>query len=154
MVLNIADDLKGAWTNYYTTDFDNKFKLHAFVSRNFCVPHFWTSEPYTKSQIEQRVKAYLYRTVYRKDVLRVKTLKEHLNQEIFVARNMEVEFSVVDEAEYKELDSFCQSHQSSDDYNLIFNFFYGDEASACLGFKQYGIGKLKGFEFAKVKTIG
>ncbi len=58
VVLNVADDLKGAWTNFYTTDFDSKFKLHAFVSRNFCVPHFWTSEEYTKKQIEDRTKAF------------------------------------------------------------------------------------------------
>ncbi len=79
-------------------------------------------------------------------------LKEHLNQEIFVAKNMKVEFSDVDEAEYKELDSFYQSNQSTDDYNLLFNFFYGDKASASLGFKQYGISHMNGFDYAKCKT--
>ena len=152
VVLNIADDQKGAWTNFYTTDFASKFKLHAFVSRNFCVPHFWTSEQYTKKQIEERTKAYLFRTIYRLEKAKVKTLKEHLEQEIFVTKNMEVEFSDVDEAEYKELDLFYQSHQSSDDYNVIFNFFYGDEASASLGFKQYGVDEVKGYEYAKYKS--
>ena len=29
--LTLADDLKGAWTNRFTTDYDSKFKLHYFM---------------------------------------------------------------------------------------------------------------------------
>ena len=36
VVLNIADDLKGGWTNFFSTDFDSKFKINALVNRNFC----------------------------------------------------------------------------------------------------------------------
>lgn len=46
VILNLADDLKGGWTNRYTTDFDSKFKINALVTRNFCTPFFWTSEDY------------------------------------------------------------------------------------------------------------
>jgi len=40
VVLNLADDLHGAWTNRHTTDYDSKFRIQAFVSRGFCAPHF------------------------------------------------------------------------------------------------------------------
>ena len=42
--LTLADDLKGAWTNRFTTDYDSKFKLNALMNRHFCTPVFWTSE--------------------------------------------------------------------------------------------------------------
>jgi len=48
IVLNLADDLKGSWTNSYSTDYESKFKLNGFIKRNFCVPYFWTSEKNTE----------------------------------------------------------------------------------------------------------
>ncbi len=152
VVLNIADDQQGAWTNFYTTDFDSKFKLHAFVSRHFCVPHFWTGEQYIKDKIEERTKTYLYRTIYRVGVPRVKTLKEHVAQELFVAKNIGFMNAGLDTLKYEAVEQFYQAHQSSEDYNLIFNFFYGDEASASLGFKQFGIGDNNGYAFVRFKV--
>ena len=152
VVLNIADNLKGAWTNFYTTDFDSKFKLNAFVSRNFCVPYFWTSENYTTELIETRTKSYLYRTVYRKEIARVKTLKDHLNQEIFVAKSIGAILNPAIENEFAELDLYYKNHNQSEDYALIFNFFYGDEACASLGFKEFGISDMSGFEYAKCRA--
>ncbi|MES1224247.1 MAG: hypothetical protein ABUT20_52620, partial [Bacteroidota bacterium] len=54
VALNLADDLKGGWTNHFTTDFDSKFKTDALVRRNFCVPVFWTSEDFDQQKIIQR----------------------------------------------------------------------------------------------------
>ena len=42
--LTLSDDLKGGWTNRFTTDYDSKFKLNALMNRHFCTPVFWTSE--------------------------------------------------------------------------------------------------------------
>jgi hypothetical protein len=41
---NLVDDLKGGWTNRYTTDYSSKFKIAPLFSRGFCVPIFWVSE--------------------------------------------------------------------------------------------------------------
>ncbi|MEO0470952.1 MAG: hypothetical protein AAF206_15095 [Bacteroidota bacterium] len=145
VVLNLADDLKGGWTNRYTTDFDTKFKLHAFVVRNFCTPFFWSSEAYTVELICQRTMDQLYRTIWAKRHPRLYTLRDHLEQEVFVCQRSERQ---TEKNDFSEIQAFYQHHQQNDDYSLIFNFFYGDDASESLGFSTYGIKAVNGFDYA------
>lgn len=147
VVLNVADDLMGAWTNRYTTDYDSKFKLSAFINRKFCVPHFWTSESYSAELIKTRASTYAHRMLYLSMHPSPVTLQDHVNQEAYVARNAAL-YSAIDENTYKDLDRFYQEHRDSDDYSLIFNFFYGDEASESLGYRTYGIRSATGFDYA------
>lgn len=150
VVLNIADDLKGSWTNHYSTDFDSKFKLNAFVSRNFCVPYFWTSEDYNKALIKSRTIEYLNRTIYWLNNSRPKTLKEHLDQEIYVAFNSNQNYIEIENVNSEEIEKFYATNRESEQYDKIFNFFYGNEGSESLGYRQYGITKLLGFHYAKI----
>jgi len=150
VVLNIADDLKGGWTNYYTTDFDSKFKLNAFVKRNFCVPYFWTSEVFTEEIIRKRTKEYVNRIIFRLENPQPVTLEQHLEQEIYVATNTN---GIINEAEnslFREIETYFLNNKHSDEYDKIFNFFYGDKGSENLGFKKYGIKDANGYDFAKI----
>ncbi len=79
MVLNLADDLKGAWTNRYTTDYDSKFKINALVNRAFCTPYFWTSEIYTEQLIRTRTLECIFRTINWVQHPKPKTLKDHID---------------------------------------------------------------------------
>lgn len=148
LVLNLADDLKGGWTNYYTTDFDSKFKLNPFVTRNFCVPYFWTSENYTEEMIIERTLAYVFRTVYWMENSKPISLEEHLQQEVYVAKRTKAKSTLIDKDKYTNIEAFFARNMDKDDYNLIFNFFYGDKASKSLGFKTFGINAYTGFHFA------
>ena len=150
VVLNIADDLKGAWTNYYTTDFDSKFKLNAFVKRNFCVPYFWTSEVFTEDIIRKRIKESINRTIYRLENPQPITLEQHLEQEIYVASNTNGIVKKTENPLFKEIETYYLNNRNSDKYDRIFNFFYGDKGSENLGFKKYGIKDMNGYEFAKI----
>ena len=152
VVLNIADDLKGGWTNYYSTDFDSKFKLNAFATRNFCVPYFWTSETYTKDKIRTRTIEYMYRTLYWLENPRPKTLQEHFAQEVYVASQTNQSNVESEDLSSKEIESFYFENKDSDEYSKIFNFFYGDEGSRSLGYKQYGINNLTGYNYAKLNS--
>jgi hypothetical protein len=147
VVINVADDLMGAWTNHYTTDYDSKFKLGAFVSRKFCVPHFWTSELYSVELIESRVRSYVFRMQYLLNHAAPVTLAGHVDQEVYVARHARLH-SEIDQVELDSISRFYNQHRDSDDYSLIFNFFYGDEASSSLGYRTYGIGDITGFQYA------
>ena len=149
VVLNIADDLKGKWTNYYTTDFDSKFKLNALVTRNYCVPYFWTSEAYSVELIKSRTMEYLSRTAYRLNNKQPKTLQEHLSQEVFVATQIDEKRKQLGPSERENLEAYYEEHKYSDDYQVIFNFFYGDKGSDSLGYKKLGIGRLNGYDYAK-----
>jgi len=148
VVLNIADDLKGAWTNFYTTDFDSKFKLSAFVKRKFCVPYFWTSEAYTEELIKNRTIEYLSRTLYCINHQHPKNLEEHLEQEIF-CQNMNNSLEENQNSDFELIQDFYEQYKTSAEYSLLFNFFYGDEASDSLRYKKFGIKDNTGFEYAR-----
>ncbi len=150
VVLNLADDLKGGWTNYYATDFDSKFKLNAFVRRRFCVPYFWTSESYSEAIIRTRTLEYLKRTVYRATQPQPQTLADHLEQEIFSASLSPDVHSSSSKPSLEAPEAFFSTHRDSTAPDLIFNFFYGDEGSANLGYKTYGIIGMNGFEYARI----
>jgi len=148
VVLNLADDLKGAWTNFYTTDYDSKFKLNGIVNRRFCTPFFWTSEALTRELIKRRTKEYLNRTVYWLNNSKPKTLEEHIAQEIYVCSNSLDGKSENIASQFDKIDTYYLENKDSEDYDLIFNFLYGDAASENLGFKKYGMNGKTGLDYA------
>ena len=146
VVLCVSDDLKGGWTNRYTSDYDSKFKLNALVTRNFCTPLFWTSENYSEETVIERTKEYGYRTIYWLDHPKPITLEDHVKQEAFVAQKSTSKKGSLS----RELNLFYQTHKNSDTYLTIFNFLYGDKAMEALGNGPLGIKEdFSGFEFAK-----
>ncbi len=149
VILNLADDLKGGWTNRYTTDFDSKFKLNALVARSFCTPYFWTSENYSEFLIKKRTEEYIHRTIYWLTNPKPKILEDYLNQEIYVSQQMEAHSMEKKKKEENYLQQFYEKNKKEDQYNILFNFFYGDNASESLNFPVYGINKTNGFEYAK-----
>jgi hypothetical protein len=139
--LTLADDWKGGWTNHFTADFDSKFKLNPLVTRQFCTPVFWTSENFDATIIAQRTIEYAFRTSYWFDKkTKPITLKDHFEQELFVAKKRTPQYkSQKMPFDTVFLQNFYKKHADSDDYALIFNFFYGDAASESLGFKTFGV---------------
>lgn len=151
VAINLSDDLKGGWTNRFTSDYDSKFKINGLFSRNFCTPIFWSSESFTKDIIKERALAYIFRTVYWLSKPKPKTLKEHLAQEIFVASQTKNK-NKFQKTNFEALEKFYKDNENTDNYHLIFNFFYGDKASASLGFPTYGIiENITGFDYSKCR---
>jgi hypothetical protein len=147
VALNLSDDLMGGWTNRFTSDYDSKFRINALVNRKFCTPIFWTSETFTSKIIKTRTLEYAYRTLYWLQNPKPKTLKEHIEQEKFVAMKIKFPKPKID---FTLIDKFYKKHQDSDDYHLIFNFLYGDEASQSLAFPMGGFFEnFLGVEYAK-----
>ncbi len=131
VALNLSDDLQGGWTNRFTSDYDSKFKINALVNRQFCTPIFWSSEEFTEEVIKQRVAEYVFRTVYWLENPKPKTLKDCVEQEQFVAQKTGL---TSQKWHFETSEDFYQKHQDSDNYHLIFNFFYGNDASKSLEF--------------------
>jgi hypothetical protein len=124
----------GGWTNRFTTDFDSKFKINALVKRQFCTPIFWTSEPYNELLIRQRTYEYALRTIYWLNKPKPNILREFVEQEQFVIQNSPISNQIPQSESQK---NFYLKHSESDNYHLIFNFFYGDDASNQLGFPVF-----------------
>lgn len=139
--LNLADDVGGAWTNRYTTDYTSKFTLHALVSRNFCAPFFWTSETFIPALLTSRIREYALRTIYYCQYGQPLTLANHVAQEAYVRRHACSDQLVNDNDIPDHLINYFEEHHASFDYHAIFAFLYGDAAAESLGFKTYGIAR-------------
>ncbi len=153
VVMTLADDLKGGWTNRHTTDFDSKFKLNGYINRNFCIPVFWTSEEYDIDTIKRRTEEYCFRTLYWKKENKPETLEEHIKQELFVNTNCLTNTNANKLADFSSIDNFYQSNRDSTEHSRIFNFMYGDDACRKLGYAEFGIKEpMTGFKYARMKN--
>ena len=146
--LNLVDDIGGMWSNKYQTIFDSIFKFNGVFNYDFCTPYFWMTEEITEALIRERTKAYAWRTVFWLQIGKPKTLADHLSQEIFVCENLKIEKTKTS-SELEQLQQFFEAHKTSDDFSLIFNFFFGDEASLQMNYPTFGIGQVNGFDLAK-----
>ncbi|MDG2448018.1 MAG: hypothetical protein P8M34_00215, partial [Saprospiraceae bacterium] len=81
------------------------------------------------------------------------TLKDHVQQELFV-QNESININDVNELQdFEKLNRFYQKHSESKDYSLIFNFLYGDEASESLGYNNWGHKENAGFSYTRMLSI-
>lgn len=148
VALNVSDDLKGGWTNRYTSDYDSKFKMNGLISRDFCTPVFWTSEKIIPEDLKERTLEYVFRTIHWLTYPRPVTLKEHVLQEIYVSRHTEAKIEE-DSGDFSKMHHFYIQHENATDHSIIFNFFYGDKGSLSLGFPTYGLkSEMTGFDYA------
>ena len=148
VAINLSDDLQGGWTNRFTSDYDSKFRTDALFKRHFCVIILWATEEINADIVQQRTLEYCYRAIYRKNHPKPLTLVDHIAQERFVAASL---YPSLPKTENQHLVSFYNEHQQTTNYSIIFNFLYGDEASASLGFPSFGIPeKMAGFRFAGI----
>lgn len=148
VVLNLADDFKGGWTNKFTTDYDSKFKINALINRNFCTPYFFSSENYSENMIRERTKSYALRSIFWIQNGKPQTLSDLLQQEVFVHSNTDINSIEISENIESRLNHF-ERHKNSEEYTILFNFFYGDEISKSLGYPSHGYREFEGFKIAK-----
>jgi len=152
VAINLIDDVEGAWSNQYATDYKSKFELATLVKRNFCTPCFWTSETLTESIISKRVREYLYRTLFCIEKGPPKTLAACLEQEIYVQTNSNEDGVSMGENDFSEIEKLYELFSESTDYAIKFNFFYGDKVSKQLAYPLYGVKEMEGFKYAKFRS--
>lgn len=150
IVINICDHQGGAWTQRYTTDYDNKFRNEGFLKRKFCPLYLWVNELITNQIIEQRITSTIYRTVYQTKYGEPLTLEQHIQQETFANTNGEMDINQLSDFANSNLAEFYSQYKSTEDYNLIFNFLYGDQASETIGYRSYGIRSEKSYLASKI----
>ncbi len=137
----------------FTTDYDSKFRISGLVNLGFCTPVFWTGEPFHASMISERTLAACYRTLYWVRHPKPRNLAGHIEQERFVAGKSARQTSSTGIG-LPALEQFHSEHQLSSEYPVIFNFLYGDAASASLGLPGYGITRpYAGFSFAAMTSV-
>ncbi|WNJ18321.1 hypothetical protein [Pontibacter sp. G13] len=153
VALNLADDVGGSWSDYFSTSFSSRFQIGALVKRQFCAVFFWTSEPFSEELIRRRVREYALRTVYQLRNGLARTLQDMMDQERFVAQHSpKTESQMSDEAS-DLAEKFLKKYGNSDEMPVMFNFFMGDEASEALGYRTFGLEPNLGFRYAQKLAI-
>jgi len=149
VAINLIDDVDGSWSNRYTTDFSYTFQLDDMLKRNFCLATLWTSETFTTDLVLQRTQEAVYRILYRLKNGNPRTLAEHVDQEVLVQKKTTYNMAtMLNPEELQTLAKLAEKHAHSEDYGLLFAFFYGDEACKPLQYKTYGVPVQGGFRYA------
>src|SRR5262245_33988693 len=79
--LVVSDDLKGGWTNRWTSEFSYRFEQKAYHTRRWIPTILWTSQTYTADEIDVEVRACIYRAAYAQRHGYASTLADMLAQE-------------------------------------------------------------------------
>ncbi len=134
VVLCVADDQNGKWTNRYTADYDHTFRLGALLKRDFCTPVWWVTEMPDQEMIRQRTREFCARTIFRLNNPDPVSLEQHIVQEIFVSRHSSGKIPETLPIDWEFLDSLRKKYGEVTQYDRILNYFYGDAAFLSLGY--------------------
>ncbi|WP_435624223.1 hypothetical protein [Flagellimonas sp.] len=148
VVLNLADDVGGSWSDRCTVDYTSKFNIDPLVKRRFCTPYFWCSEAFTKEKIVSRTLEYAYRMLFWIDIGQPKALKDFVHQEVYIASKRRPKKDSISKENLKKAKEYFNQNCDSEKYSILFNFFYGDAASAALNYPSFGTYENQGFLFA------
>ncbi|MEL6657437.1 MAG: hypothetical protein AAFP77_19115 [Bacteroidota bacterium] len=153
VALNVVDDLGGAWSNRYTTDYTSKFDFGGTFKRHFCLPYLWTSETYTEGIIRRCCLEYIYRFAHWQKAGKPETLRAHVAQEVFVQTNVHQHGLHTEMDIDTAIAELAQTEAENSNYSFIFNFFYGDAACEVLSYPTHGIAQGAGFHYATALAI-
>jgi len=145
--LVLADDLKGGWTNRYTTEFGNRFQLRAMLTRGWIVGTLWTSEEPSPDSVRQTILAAVYRTVWIERHGYPVTLRDRMAQEGFALRRAGAKVAMDDE----ELDytrEVIRPLLDSEDMPTTVAALFGDAAADSMGFPRQGLSAWAGLQLA------
>jgi hypothetical protein len=146
--LVIADDLKGGWTNRYTSEFGYRFETRAFHARGWIVPILWTSETPGAAVAAREAVMAVHRTAYVERHGYATTLGQMLSQEGFAAAMAgSTEPSLEpDDLEYSR--AVIAPLVDARDRATIVACLFGDRAARDLGYPPQGLSPRAGFAVA------
>lgn len=154
--LIVLDDLRGGWTNRYTTLFADwamtersraNFLRYAWVSVGL-----WTSELPSPGGIRREVFAQAYQALWALRRSKARTLRQVLRQEGFaLAFAGQKPWLEPDELAYTR--AVIAPHLDSDHYPTLIAPLYGDEAARSLGYAPLGLSARAGFALALAEAL-
>lgn len=146
--LVVSDDLRGGWTNSYTTEFDYRFRQKAYYKRGWIAGILWTSEAYTPEQIREEMGLCLFRAAYIQRHGYARTLGEMLAQESYA---MQMAGSTAQTLDPDDLAYTCEvlaSYLDKIDQPTLLAALYGDAAAHQLGYPPLGLSPRAGLALA------
>lgn len=145
--LVLSDDLKGGWTNRYTTEFGNRFEPRAMLTRGWIVGLLWTSEEPSLDVVRQTILSAVYRAVWIEQHGYPVTLRDRMQLEGFALHRAGVTITIDDE----ELDytrEVIRPLLDTRDMPTTVAALFGDAAADSLGFARQGLSPWAGLQLA------
>lgn len=145
--LVMADDVRGGWTNRYTTDAAQRFEGAPIWKRGWITTLLWASEAADLARLRVEVMASAYRAAYSLRHGPPKTLRDRMAQEGRAARFASAPLRLEPRA-LERARAILHPLLDSESYPVCFAALYGDEAASQLGYDPLGLPPFAGFAVA------
>ena len=148
VTLVISDDLRGGWTNRYTSEFGHRFQSKAFHRRGWLTGILWTSETPAVQTAREEILQTIYRGAYIEEHGFPRTLREMLAQEGYAMTRAGCTQPSFETEELDYTRAVIAPHLDATDYPLVFACLFGDEAANSLGYAPQGLSPRAGLALA------
>jgi hypothetical protein len=137
--LVIADDVRGGWTNRFTTDAEQRFGSRALLRRGWITVLLWASEPPDVDWLRAEMLATVWRASHLLRHGAPRTLRQMLDQERAAARFAGRTEPRAARDWPAEVDHRLAPHLDSSAWPVCFAALYGDAAARQLGYTPLGL---------------
>lgn len=148
VTLVVCDDLKGGWTNRYTSDFDYRFRQKPYYQRGWIATLLWVSEVYSCEAIYAEVQMAILRAAYIQRHGYAQTLREMIAQESYAIAKAGVQVPSLDAEDLAYTRAVLAEYEDSTEMPTVIAALYGDEAAHQLGYTPLGLSQNAGLALA------
>lgn len=147
LIVIVADDALGGWTNRAFAEFGHRYESKHQVQRGWVVVMLWSSEEPSVESVRMETLATLYRTVDERRKGNIRTLREILDRE---GRTMRFAGQArrYDDATVDAIRATIEPHLDSHAAPVVFASLYGDAIAESLGYPPLGVPDRGGYELA------
>jgi hypothetical protein len=146
--LVVSDDLKGGWTNRYTSELAHRFEEKAYYRRGWITGILWTSDTYDPRSVTDEVLTSIYRAAYIARHGYARTLDEMLAQEHAVMTRAGVSVPVLEPDDLLYTREVLQPYLARTDRATHIAALFGDAAARQLGYQPLGLSERAGLALA------
>ena len=148
VALVVSDDLKGGWTNRWTSEYSHRIEGAAITKRGWLVGILWTSETASAQHVRDAVLTSIYRAAYLQTHAAPSTLGEMLDQEGFAMARAGCTTPQLDDDDLAYTRSVIKPHLGATDRATVIACMFGDRAAAALGYPPQGLSDRAGLALA------
>ena len=148
IALVVSDDLKGGWTNRWTSEFSHRIESAAITKRGWLVGILWTSEPASAGRVRDAVLTSIYRADYLRTHAAPTSLGEMLDQEGYAMARAGCVTPSLDADDLSYTREVIASLRHSSDRATVIAALFGDRAAAALGYPPLGLSDRAGLAIA------
>jgi hypothetical protein len=152
LIVIVADDVQGGWTNRAFAEFGHRYESKHQVQRGWVVAMLWSSEEPSAELVRRETLATLYRTIDERRNGPVRTLRQIIEREGRTMRFAAYERRY-DDATLQSVRETIQPHLDSHAAPIVFAALYGDAIAASLGYPSLGVPDRGGYELALADAV-